>query len=154
VRSWTLAQIVNVHKRQTFNLALDLLKRPDEDTKSDLWVLAQNLVLHGEKDLALRLQRIPSARGCEALRAELEQGKEACEVAPPLHEWPSIDGLAGFVYRGLFGLLLPQYAKIGIAGASEVEQAIQADPEKKQSQDLLLQHYQSSEFVRTTRLDV
>jgi len=38
-----------------------------------------------------------------------------------------IHGLTGFVYREFFSLLLPEYARLGVEGAEELQKEIEAD---------------------------
>lgn len=145
---WSLHDILQVRKSSIFNSAVDLLNlMKSGERRLDLaaQVIAYNLILHKEQDLAERLlSTIKSGKKCANLKKELKEKQAEGKIDYCFRKKSlQITGLAGLHHREFFSSLLPVYANINIAGAKDYLDWLRTDKLAQNSLRKLKTHYQN-----------
>lgn len=149
-----LPDLLAVRASQVLRSAADLCRASDISErawKAAAEVVALNLSLHDHSDLADRLIDL-------ADRPESERDETATVISEYVLErttpsWASASpevalmGLAGWQYREFFSVILPLYAQIGIHGAAELLDAVNADDRKSTARDRLAELYQDEHLM-------
>ncbi len=122
---FSLDELVNIRANQALRVAARICRITDRPAK--FWVTAVelatlNLALHNYGDLGERLTRLAggSPRALAGLSAEIDSliGSTAPVRASSGADMEVV-GLSGWQYREFYTVLVPQYGKAGVPGASE-----------------------------------
>ncbi len=122
---FSLDELVNVRAHQALRVAAEICKVADRPAK--FWSTAVelatlNLALHDYGELGDRLTRAAggSAKALVGLLADIESLiRSTALVRTSSGGELEIAGLSGWQYREFYTVLVPEYAKVGVPGASE-----------------------------------
>jgi hypothetical protein len=127
---FSLDELVRIRANQALRIAAGICKITDRPAKfwsTAIELAALNLALHDHGELGEDLRRLAvgPAKALAALSADIER-----EISPtaPVRASSGTDmevvGLSGWQYREFYTVLVPQYGKVGVPGASEELQRI------------------------------
>jgi hypothetical protein len=122
---FNLDELVSIRAHQALRIAAEVCRttnRPARFWRTAVELASLNLALHQQGELGERLQRV--ADGPATAQAEVSAEIERLvRSAPPIRASSGRDlqimGLSGWQYREFYTVLVPQYAKAGVPGASE-----------------------------------
>jgi hypothetical protein len=122
---FSLDELVNIRSQQALRNAAELCKTTERRGKfwrTAVELASLNLALHNHGELGERLARVADGPPGELgeVSADIER---LTGSAPPVRASSNRDiqvaGLSGWQYREFYTVLVPQYAKAGVLGASE-----------------------------------
>jgi len=158
LHTFHLADLLEIRTSQILRSTAGLCRLTDISGRS--WaiaaeILALNLTLHDQPELAERLMSMPEGGRAEFAHA-LDQ-LVTTRTCPSLLE-PGRDieiaGLAGWQHRGFFSVLVRLYAEIGITGASELVGAINADGQKSAAVRRLAELYGDEDIMASIPMEL
>jgi hypothetical protein len=122
---FNLEELVNIRANQALRVAAEICKvtdRPGKFWSTAVELATLNLALHNYGELAERLTRLAggSPKALAGLSADIESLiRSTAPVRASSGGDMEIVGLSGWQYREFYTVLVPQYAKVGVPGASE-----------------------------------
>jgi hypothetical protein len=122
---FSLDELVNIRAHQALRVAAEICKitdRPGKFWSTAVELATLNLALHNYGDLGERLTRMAGGtpKALASLSADIESLiSSTAPVRSSSGGDMEIVGLSGWQYREFYTVLVPQYGKVGVPGASE-----------------------------------
>ncbi len=156
-----LAELVAVRESQALRMAARLCRVtgvPQRSWAAAAEVVALNLALHDHADLGDRIRSLVGHPAAELAGPVMLIDRLVAERTTP--SWASASrevplvGIASWQYREFFSVLLPLYAEMGVHGAADLYEEIQADDRKRDALDQLAARYQDEDFMALAPIEV
>jgi hypothetical protein len=153
----SVPELLSIRKNQVLRNALTLCADSEVRNRNDaLEIVTLNLVLHDFATIAQQLRSAATeAVDFAAIVAELSRlERQSRQPWSGYEEDVELKGLSGLQYREFYAILLPFYAKIGVAGATEQLSLIEENKAKRDAVTRLSQIYRSERVMRSVPLEL
>jgi hypothetical protein len=120
-------------------------------------IIAQNLILHGHQELAVKMLRAGTAWGADldAIAAEVRPLEERTrQTWRTGEEETEVVGLSGFQFREFFRTLLPLYERVGVPGAARQQRIIRDDQAKWAAMERLSKLYADERVMESIPIEL
>jgi hypothetical protein len=122
---FSLDELVNIRAHQALRVAAEICQitdRPGKFWSTAVELATLNLALHNYGELAERLTQVAggSPKALAGLSADIESLiRSTAPIRASSNGDMQVAGLSGWQYREFYTVLVPQYGKVGVPGASE-----------------------------------
>jgi hypothetical protein len=160
MRPYTVEELLAIRENQVFDHAVRLCRNADvsrQNLERMAWIAAFNLTAHGHGDLASAL--LERVRGARADLTELQddlavRANRTRQFNQTATGERRILGLSGLQYREFFTGILPLYARLGVPGAVEYLDILEADETRMAAVERLAHIYADVNVMTQIPLEI
>jgi hypothetical protein len=160
MRPYTVDELLAIRENQVFEHAVRLCRNADvsrQNLERMAWIVAFNLTAHGHDDLANTL--LERVRGARADLSELQDDIVGRAQRTRQYNQTALGerrvlGLSGLQYREFFTGILPLYARLGVPGAVEYLDILEADETRMAAVERLAHIYADMNVMTQIPLEI